>query len=120
MFFERYFAAVDGPAPLTSLDLVADDLHFSILWSDERDTTEIVGGREDLRRFIEASEGRTRWRHHILSNSRDGDTEVATGETRYADGTRVGTFMVFAQLDEAGRMVRYMAARTPVERFSRV
>ncbi len=118
-FFERYLAAVDGPEPLTSLDLVAADVEFTILWSDEKTTTEIVGGYEDLRRFIEASQGRTRWRHHILSSSADGDTEFATGETRYADGTRVGTFMVLAQLDGDGRMLRYMAARTLVSRFSR-
>jgi hypothetical protein len=117
-FFERYFAALDGPEPLSSLELVAEDVHFCILWSADGKTTEVTGGREDLRRFIEAGDDWRDWRHHILWSARDGDTEFAAGETRYDDGRRIGTYMVFAQLDAAGRMVRYMAARTPVTQFS--
>ena len=29
-YFERYFAALDGPEPYTSLDLVSDDVQFAI------------------------------------------------------------------------------------------
>ena len=32
-FFERYFAALDGPDPHSSLELVADDVEFSIQWA---------------------------------------------------------------------------------------
>jgi hypothetical protein len=66
-FFERYFAALDGPDPHSSLDLVAD--------------------------------------------------EVALGETRRDSGERIGTFLAVAQLDDAGRMTRYMVARTPAIAF---
>ena len=116
-FFERYFAALDGPDPFSSLDLVADEVRFSILWSDEASTAEFVGGREDLRRFIEAGDDWRGWRHHVLWSAQDGDTEFASGETRYDDGRKIGTYVVFAQLDPEGRMIRYMAARTPVANF---
>jgi hypothetical protein len=44
----------------------------------------------------------------------DGDVEFALGETRYDDsGERIGTFLAVAQLDDDGRMRRYMVARTP-------
>ena len=33
-FFERYFAALDGPDPHSSLELVADDVEFAIQWAD--------------------------------------------------------------------------------------
>ena len=32
-FFERYFAALDGPDPYTSLELVADNVEFCIQWA---------------------------------------------------------------------------------------
>lgn len=117
-FFERYFAALDGPDPMSALEFVAPDVQFSILWSQDGKASEFVGGWEDLRRFTEAGEDWRSWRHHILWSSTDGESEFAAGETRYEDGTKIGTYMVFAQLDAAGRMVRYMAARTPVENFS--
>jgi hypothetical protein len=119
-FFERYFAALDGPDPLSSLDLVAEDVRFVIHWSNEGKVAEFTGGREDLRRFIEAGDEWREWRHHIFWSARDGDSEFAAGETRYGDGRRIGTYMVFAQLDEDGRMVRYFAARTPVSEFSTI
>ena len=119
-FFENYFAALDGPDPLSSLDLVADDVEFCLHWSADGKIAQFTGGREDLRRFIEAGDDWRNWRHHVLWSARDGDTELAAGETRYEDGSRIGTYMVFAQLDEQGRMVRYFAARTPVSDFSTI
>ena len=57
------------------------------------------------------------WAHHVLFGSRTGDLEFALGETRYDSGERIGTFLAVAQLDDAGRMVRYMVARTPAIAF---
>ena len=119
-FFERYFAALDGPDPFSSLDLVAEDVQWCIQWSVGTKISELTGGKEDLRRFIEAGDDWRGWRHHILFSASDGDGELAVGETRYDDGRRIGTYTVFAQLDSDGRMVRYMAARTPIEQFSAV
>ena len=57
-FFERYFAALDGPDPHSSLDLVAADVAFSIQWAagDDRKSRQFTGGREELRGFIDAGD----------------------------------------------------------------
>jgi hypothetical protein len=117
-FFERYFAALDGPDPHTSLALVADDAQFTIQWADGDGpgSRQFTGGREDLRRFIDAGDMRD-WAHHVLFSGTTGDVEFALGETRYDDGTRIGTFLAVAQLDGDGRMVRYMVARSPAIAF---
>jgi hypothetical protein len=118
-FFERYFAALDGPDPYSSLELVAEDAAFTIQWADGADSEsrQFVGGREELRRFIEAGDLRD-WAHHVLFSGTAGDVEFALGETRYDDdGRRIGTFLAVAQLDAEGRMVKYMVARSPAIDF---
>jgi hypothetical protein len=57
-FFERYFDALDGPEPQTSLELVSADVEFSIQWADgtDRRSTQFLGGREELRGFIDAGD----------------------------------------------------------------
>jgi hypothetical protein len=118
-FFERYFELLDGPEPHASLDLVADDLAFTIQWAggaDER-SRQFVGGREQLRAFIDAGDTRG-WAHHVLFSGTSDEVEFALGETRWADGgERLGTFLAVAQLDAEGRMMRYMVARSPAIAF---
>jgi len=117
-FFERYFAALDGPDPHLSLELVAENVEFSIQWAvgTDRASRQLVGGRGELRAFIDAGD-MSDWAHHILSGGRAGDVEFALGETRYDSGERIGTFLAAAQLDRDGRMVRYMVARSPAIAF---
>jgi hypothetical protein len=115
-FFERYFAALDGPDPLSCLELVDDDLSFSIHWSDGTKSREFTGGREELARFTEAGDT-SGWAHHVLWSSQSGDLEFALGETRWDDGRRIGTFLAVAQLGPDGRMVHYLTARSPVIEF---
>jgi hypothetical protein len=117
-FFERYFAALDGPDPHSSLELVADSVSFTIQWADGADaqSRQFVGGREELRRFIDAGDTRG-WGHHILFGDSEGDVEFALGETRRDGGERIGTFLAVAQLDGDGRMVKYMVARSPAVAF---
>jgi len=117
-FFERYFAALDGPDPHSSLELVADSVSFTIQWADGADaqSRQFVGGREELRRFIDAGDTRG-WAHHILFGDSEGDVEFALGETRRDGGERIGTFLAVAQLDGDGRMVKYMVARSPAVAF---
>jgi hypothetical protein len=117
-FFERYFAALDGPDPQSSLELVADDVEFSIQWSRGADgaSRQFVGGRAELRSFIDAGD-MSDWAHHVLFSGADGEVEFALGETRYHGGERIGTFLAVAQLDRDGRMVRYMVARSPALAF---
>jgi hypothetical protein len=119
-FFERYFEALDGPDPHSSLDLVAEDIEFSIQWAAgaDRKSSQFLGGLEELRRFIEAGEMRG-WAHYVLWSGAGDGVEFALGETRYDSGERIGTFLAVAQLDESGRMRRYMVARTPALAFPR-
>ena len=44
-FFERYFAALDGPDPYSSLDMVAEDVEFAIEWATgtDRKSHQIAG-----------------------------------------------------------------------------
>jgi hypothetical protein len=112
-FLERYFAALDGPDRFSSLEMVAEDAEFSIQWATEDGRSrQLVGGREELRRFVEADDMRG-WAHYILAGAADGDVEFAVGETRYDDGRRISTFAVTVELDDEGRMRRYMVARSP-------
>jgi hypothetical protein len=118
MFFERYFELLDGPDPHSSLDLVADDLEFSIQWAADgsRKSSQFVGGRDELRGFIDAGDTEG-WAHYVLHSRVSGNVEFALGETRWDSGERIGTFLAVAELDAAGRMRRYMVARSPVLAF---
>lgn len=117
-FFERYFELLDGPDPHRSLELVADDLEFSIQWAADgsRKSSQFVGGREQLRGFIDAGDTEG-WAHYVLHSRVSGNIEFALGETRWDSGERIGTFLAVAELDESGRMRRYMVARSPVLAF---
>ena len=117
-FFERYFAALDGPDPHSSLALVSEELEFSIQWAPGADgkSRQFTGGVAELRAFIDAGD-MSDWAHHVLFSGTSGDLEFALGETRTDAGERIGTFLAVAQLDAAGRMVRYMVARSPAIAF---
>jgi hypothetical protein len=130
-FFARYFAALDGPDPYSSLDMVADDLEFAIEWAPgpDRKSHQIRGGRAELRAFIDSGE-RGEWAHYLL-HSATGDgaggdeaagnrTEFALGETRRPGGERVATFVAVAELGDDGRMRRYLVARSPAIAFNAV
>jgi hypothetical protein len=117
-FFERYFAALDGPDPYASLELVSDQVEFTIQWASgpDRASRQLRGGRDELRAFIDAGD-MSGWAHHVLYSARDDGVEFVLGETRYDTGERIGTFLAAAQLDPAGRMVHYMVARSPAATF---
>ena len=117
-YFERYFAALDGPEPYTSLDLVSDDVEFAIEWANggERKATQLLGGKDELRAFIDAGD-MDGWAHYVVHTAIDGDTEFALGETRWDDGRYIGTFLAVAHLDADGRMDRYMVGRSPAITF---
>jgi hypothetical protein len=122
-FFERYFAALDGPDPYSSLDMVAEDVEFAIEWATgpDRKTYQIAGGRSELRAFIDDGE-RGAWVHHVLCSAvvggaGDDRTEFVLGETRDPGGARVATFVAVAELDTDGRMRRYLVGRTPAIAF---
>jgi hypothetical protein len=117
-FFKRYFAALDGPDPYSSLELVAEDVTFAIQWASgsDRKSTQIVGGLAELRAFIDAGDMQG-WAHHVVRSGDDGSVSFALGETRYDNGERIGTFLAVAELDGEGRMRKYLVARTPAIAF---
>lgn len=117
-FFERYFEALDGPDPHSSLELVSEDVEFAIEWASgaDRRSTQILGGLAELRKFIDAGD-MDDWAHHILRCSEAEGFAFALGETRYESGERIGTFLAVAELDADGRMCRYLVARTPAISF---
>ena len=118
-FFERYFRLLDGPDPHSSLELVAEDVEFSIQWAADasRKSSQFLGGLSDLRGFIDAGDTQG-WAHHIVHSAASGGVEFALGETRWDEsGERIGTFLCVAQLDQDGRMRRYMVARSPALGF---
>jgi len=117
-FFERYFAALDGPDPYSSLDMVAEDVKFAIEWatSTDRKSYQIAGGRSELRAFIDDGE-RGAWAHHVLCAAVHDRTEFVLGETRGPSGARIATFVAVAELDMDGRMRRYLVGRSPAIAF---
>src|SRR6185437_3995530 len=117
-FFERYFELLDGPDPYSSLELVAEDVEFSIQWAADysRKSSQFLGGLEQLRGFIDAGDMEG-WAHYVVHSGVSGEVEFALGETRWDSGERIGTFLAAAELDESGRMRRYMVARSPVLAF---
>jgi len=117
-FFHRFFAALDGEDAESAMAFVADDLEFAILWAPDvgSRSRQFTGGPAELRGFTDAGD-RTGWAHHILHVARDGDREIALGETRWEDGRHIGTFVCAAELDGAGRMRRYLVGRSPALRF---
>ena len=119
-FFDRYFEALDGPDPLSALELVSAELRFAILFSTKTDerSRQFVGGPDELAAFTEAGDMRG-WAHHILSRAVVDGVELVLGETRRDDGTRLGTFVNAARIDEEGRMTHYLTARSPGISFPR-
>jgi hypothetical protein len=118
-FFERYFERLDGPDPHSALELVSEDVQFSIQWAAgaDRRSSQFLGGLEELRGFTDAGDMEG-WAHHVLWSGTDDGVEFALGETRWDEsGERIGTFLAVAQLDDDGRMCRYMVTRTPALAF---
>ncbi|MHB8693897.1 MAG: hypothetical protein ACYDHH_21880 [Solirubrobacteraceae bacterium] len=117
-YFERYFAALDGPDPHSSLELVSDDVEFAIQWASGTDhkSAQILGGVAELRAFIDAGD-MSNWAHYVLHARDDGRVAFALGETLYDSGERIGTFLAVAELNAEGRMRKYLVARTPAIAF---
>ena len=118
-FFARYFDALDGPDPLSALELTDGALRFAILFSTKHDerSRQFVGGVDELRDFTRAGD-MDGWAHHILHRVVVDGVELVLGETRRDDGTHLGTFVSAARLDGEGRMARYLTARSPGLRFA--
>jgi hypothetical protein len=115
---ERYFAALDGPDPISALECVSDRVRFAALLSTDAsgDNRQFLGGRAELAAYIE-QRGDPGWRHHVLGAGVDGACELAWGETRYADGRLAATFAIAARVDADGLVDRLICGRTPAIRL---
>jgi hypothetical protein len=109
---ERMYALLDGPEPDRSLDMLAADLRFSIVFSHgPGDAREFSGGREPFDAYM-AQRGAPSWTHHVLAHSSDGRLEIAFGETRQ-DGVPLASFVAAVRLDAQGLIDRYIVGRSP-------
>jgi hypothetical protein len=112
----RFFEIIDGPEPMRSLELLAPDLEFSILFSDGAGgARDFAGGRAEYDGYM-AQRGAPTWTHHVLTETTDGPLEVVFGETRQ-DGAPLATFVAAVRLDGHGLIDRYIVGRSPAVHF---
>jgi hypothetical protein len=102
-----YYARVDGRAEGDPLDLVSEELRFSIVRPDATFT----GGKGDLRHYVdEIPEHRE---HRVLGSATTGNIELVVGEIVDNGETVPGPFIALVQLGESGEIRRYLAGRAP-------
>ena len=107
----RMYELVDGPTPELCRELLADDLRFSIVFSNGPGAAEnFAGGREEFDGYL-AQRAAPTWTHHVLTESAQGAIELVLGETRQ-DDVPLATFVAAARIDEDGRIDRYVVGRS--------
>ncbi len=113
---KRFYEILDGPGGERCLDMLADDLRFSIVFStDPPEAQDFNGGRPEFDAYME-QRGAPTWTHHVLTEGTQDDVEVVLGETRQ-DGEVLATFVAAIRLDEHGKISRYMVGRSPAVAF---
>src|SRR3954470_7793667 len=112
----RLFALIDGPEPERCRELLADDLRFSIVFSNGPGAAQdFAGGRAAFDAYL-AQRDAPSWTHHVLSETSHGGVELVLGETR-VDGAPLATFVAAARVDGAGLVDRYVVGRSPAVLF---
>ena len=112
----RFYELVDGADAEGSLDMLAEDLRFSILFSNgPGEAQDFAGGRAEFDGYM-AQRGAPTWTHHVLAELTDGDLEVVFGETRQ-DGAPLASFVAAVRLDADGRISRYIVGRSTAVLF---
>jgi hypothetical protein len=108
-FMPAFLQTLDE-TPLEVVPMLSPELRFSVIWSDERGVHEFAGGLPEYHGYLEQREADGQ-RHHLALTARAGQLEVALAyTTRWGD--ELGTFLMFTELDECGRLRRFLAART--------
>jgi hypothetical protein len=106
----NYFARLDGPDPMTGLELAEPDVEFLLALPDR----ELRGsGLADLRAYIAGRPAVGR-KHVILRSCVDGDLEMVYGVVTEGDGQGTGSFVSVGLVSPAGRLARYQAFFHPV------
>src|SRR3954447_8931820 len=112
----RLFALIDGPEPERCRELLADDLRFSIVFSNGPGAAaDFAGGRAAFDAYLAQRDAPT-WTHHVLSGSAHGAVELVLGETR-REGSPVATFVAAARVNGDGLIDRYVVGRSPAVLF---
>jgi hypothetical protein len=115
-FLRRFYEIVDGPDAERVLEVLSEELRFSILFSTESgQARDFAGGRAEFDAYM-AQRGAPAWTHHVVAESTDGRVELVLGET-HQGGAVVATFVAAAVLDDEGRMARYIVGRSPAVVF---
>jgi hypothetical protein len=107
-FLPRYFAALDDGDDI--MPLFAREFTFALLWSSGGEAREFAGGFDEWAGYMSQREPDGQ-RHHVTHLLREGNMEVATGNTTRF-GEPLGTFTFAVELDDAGLVRRIFAART--------
>ncbi|KAA9151010.1 nuclear transport factor 2 family protein [Amycolatopsis acidicola] len=105
MVIVDYYARLDGPEPLTGLDLVEPDVGFLLALPGN----EVSGsGREELRAYLEGRPAVGR-KHTVVRQSADGDLEMVYGYITEGDGRGTGSFTSVALLSADKKLLRYQS-----------
>jgi hypothetical protein len=116
----RLFAVIDGPEAARCVELLADGLRFSVVFSTgPAEARDFAGDRRAFDDYL-GERGAPTWTHHVLAESAhrvDGhDIELVLGETR-EDGTTVASFVAAVRLTSDGLIDRYIVGRSPAVLF---
>jgi hypothetical protein len=105
-----YFDRLDGPDPMSGLELVEPDIEFLLALPGR----EVRGrGLDDLGAYISGRPAVGR-RHVILRSSVDRDLEMIYGAVTEGDGQGTGSVVSVGLLSAAGRLARYQSFFHPV------
>ncbi len=112
----RLLALIDGPEPERCRVLLADDLWFSIVFSNGPGAAQdFAGGRAAFDAYL-AQRDAPSLTHHVLRESAQDDVELVLGETRI-DGAPLATFVAAARVDGSGLVDRYVVGRSTLVSF---
>ena len=110
MVIVDYFARLDGPDPMSGLELTEPDVEFLLALPDR----EVRGsGLDDLTAYIAGRPAVGR-KHVILRSSTDIDLEMVYGLVTEGDGQGTGSFVSVGLVSPGGRLARYQSFFHPV------
>ena len=112
----RFFELLDGPDAERSLEMLAADLRFSILFSNgPGEAQDFAGGRAEFDGYM-AQRGASEWTHHVRCRC---PSRARRGRARRdaPDGAPLATFVAAVRLDARWLIDRYIVGRSPAVLF---
>jgi hypothetical protein len=116
----RLFAIIDSPDAAACVDLLAQELRFSVVFSTgSAEAHDFAGDRRAFDDYL-AQRGTPTWTHHVVAESAQyvggRDVELVLGETRQ-DGATIASFVAAVRLTPEGLIDRYIVGRSPAVLF---